>query len=137
MECIQLFEKYLINYKGEITNIKTNKPIKVTNDKAYITVEGKSKQITISKIIAEHNLKEDLPTIEENDTVNNAPKTGFKRTKPIIVKFINGDVKEYPSCARATQELNIKHRNAISGYWIKGKCKKAMESYNIQSIEYK
>lgn len=62
MECIQLFEKYLLNYRVEITNIKTNKPIKVTNDKTYITVEGKSKQITVSKIIAEHDLMEDLPS---------------------------------------------------------------------------
>ena len=103
--------------------------------------DGKTEEEIVSSEVQGISFNKE-ETKEETKEEESSKREDGEEKKPLIKKraieitFLNGEIKEYESCSQAVRELNLKNKNCISSYWIKGKCLKAMNNSGIKEIKY-
>ena len=93
MRTVIIFENYELNENGGVKNVKTQRDIKIsinekTNEKyAYLSVDGKSKKVNISKL-----MEENFPPIIDEVKIEKPKKSKSRRKYEIKVTQLDGKV---------------------------------------------
>lgn len=103
MRKIVIFEKYELNENGVITNINTNKQIKIDekngNKFAKLYINGKTKRINVTEMLTENF----PPIVEEKVTKQKASKKYIIR-----VTQLDGEVLEFKTFKAANDHYGLR-----------------------------